>query len=271
MTNQFFIETIGMKISKSDKEKFIKLINFDKIWSIIPARSGSTRVKNKNLQKINGKELLLFSISLSKSITCISQTFISTDSKRIANVSMKYGAKSPFLRPKKISGKYSSDISYVIDFLKQVALHENHLPYLIIQLRPTTPFRNKAIVEKAIKVFENNYKKYDSLRSSNLLTHPPEKTYRIKQNRYVDINMNNLNSELSNKPSQLFKPTYRPNGYVDIIKTEHVINFGNLYGNKIYPFVTSETIEIDTLLDLNYARIDNSRDKLKLINKMIIK
>ena len=254
-----------MKISKLNKSKYLSSIDFSKIWSLIPARSGSLRIKNKNLQQINNKELILFSIAISKKLKDIDETFISTDSRIIKSKSLKYGAKCPFLRPMKISGKNSTDTSYIAHFLNEIFKYYGYLPYLIIQLRPTTPFRDKKIMEKAIKSFRKNYNFYDSLRSSNILSHPPEKIYRILNNKYVDINLKSLNTEFSNKPSGTFKSAYKPNGYIDIIKTEYFIKYEKIYGRNICPFITDQTIEIDSPKDLEYAKIDQSKEKLSLI------
>ena len=83
------------------------------ILAIIPARGGSKGIKNKNIINLNGKPLIYFSIKqvlLSKMIT---DFIVSTDSKKIANISKKYLAPVPFLRPKNISG----DKSLIIDTL----------------------------------------------------------------------------------------------------------------------------------------------------------
>jgi len=270
MINQYFLKQIGMKISKSNQKYLISLIDKKLIWAIIPARVGSLRVKNKNLQKINNIELYLYSLGLSKKIKSINSTFISTNCLKIANQSLRYGGICPFLRPNKISGKNSTDTSYISHFINNIINTYEKLPNLIIQLRPTTPFRNVAIIENAISKFMKNYKKYDSLRSSNLISHPPEKIYRIKNNKYVNINLKKLNTEYSNKPAQYFKPTYKPNGYIDIIKTEYFIKNTKIYGDNIMPFITPEPIEIDTYSDLQRAKTDNSVEKkkiIKIINK----
>ena len=71
------------------------------ITILIPARSGSTRVKNKNLQKIGGISLLEKKIKICKSLK-IGKVVVSTNSKKIAKLSSNAGAEIPFLRPKNI-------------------------------------------------------------------------------------------------------------------------------------------------------------------------
>ena len=87
------------------------------ITILIPARSGSTRVKNKNLQKIGGISLLEKKIKICKSLK-IGKVVVSTNSKKIANLSSNAGAEIPFLRPKKYSTAKASTASTVLHYLR---------------------------------------------------------------------------------------------------------------------------------------------------------
>ena len=85
----------------------------NEILTIIPARSGSKGVKNKNIKLINGKPLIYWTIKEAKK-SKLSQIIVSTDSKKILRISKKFGADVPFLRPKKIS----KDNTEMTDVLK---------------------------------------------------------------------------------------------------------------------------------------------------------
>ena len=84
-----------------------------KIIAIIPCRSGSKGVKDKNIIKLFGKPLIYYSILFAKSCSFIDRTIVSTDSKKYAKIAKKFGAEVPFLRPKKISGDSSLDIDFL--------------------------------------------------------------------------------------------------------------------------------------------------------------
>tara|TARA_Y100000389_G_C17453730_1_gene516587 strand:- start:1943 stop:2233 length:291 start_codon:yes stop_codon:yes gene_type:complete len=84
---------------------------------LIPARSGSTRVKNKNLQKIGNVSLLERKIKICKSIK-IGKVVVSTNSKKIAKLSVNNGAEIPFLRPKKYSTAKASTVSTILHYLR---------------------------------------------------------------------------------------------------------------------------------------------------------
>ena len=93
-----------------------------KILAIIPARSGSKRIKNKNIRKFKGKPLLAHSIIHSNKSKYIQRTIVSTDSPKYAKIAKKYGAEVPFLRPKKISKDRSTDLQcfkHCINFFKK--------------------------------------------------------------------------------------------------------------------------------------------------------
>ena len=70
---------------------------------IIPARSGSKRIKNKNIKKFNGKPIIFYSIESAKKSKLFNKIHVSTDSRKISNIIKKKGIKVDFLRPKKIS------------------------------------------------------------------------------------------------------------------------------------------------------------------------
>ena len=131
---------------------------------IIPARSGSKQIKNKNLVKINKHPLISYSIAAAHKIKVNKKIiFCSTDSKKIKNIAASYGATIPFLRPKKISGNKSRDLEFVnhslINFFKN-----NKIFKFGLILRPTSPIRKVSSLNFAYKKFKNNLK-MDSMRA----------------------------------------------------------------------------------------------------------
>ena len=89
------------------------------ILGIIPARSNSKGIKNKNIKIINGKELIYYTIKRAKESKLISHLVSSTNSKKYRKIFNKYGIWTPKLRPK----RFSSDTSNIIDTL----IHETKL------------------------------------------------------------------------------------------------------------------------------------------------
>ena len=72
--------------------------------AIIPARKGSKRIKNKNIKLFFGKPIIYWSIKAAKDSKLFDKIIVSTDCKIIANIANKFGAETPFVRPKNLSG-----------------------------------------------------------------------------------------------------------------------------------------------------------------------
>ncbi len=87
-----------------------------KFLCIIPARSGSKGIKDKNIKKLNGIPLIGWTIKDCLKIRNFDKIIVSTDSIKYAKIAMSYGAEVPFLRSKKNSKDRSEDI----DFLKEI-------------------------------------------------------------------------------------------------------------------------------------------------------
>ena len=90
-----------------------------KLIALIPARSGSERIKNKNLLKLRGKTLLKIAVENALKSKIFEKIIVSTDSKKYAHLAKKYGADVPFLRPKKLASATSTDYDWVLYTLKK--------------------------------------------------------------------------------------------------------------------------------------------------------
>jgi len=221
-----------------------------KIVAIIPARAGSTSIKNKNLIKIKNKPLISFPIIAAKKSKLINRVIVSTDSTRIKKVALKYGAEVPFLRPKKISGFLSRDIEYLKHCIKLLK-KEKYTPDLIVLLRPTTPFREIKIIDEAIRLMIK--KKADSLRSVSVAKETPFKMWRKKGKLITPIfGIKNINK--TNYPRQKLEKFYWQNGYIDIIKPETIKKYGNELGKKILFYeIKTNIFEIDYKYQLKFV------------------
>src|SRR3989344_4048865 len=123
----------------------------EKVLALIPARGGSKSIPRKNIVNLGGFPLIAYSIAAAKLAQRIDRIIVSTDSQEIAEVSKKYGAETPFMRP----AEYANDTSPAIEFfqhtLKWFAENENYEPDYMVQLFPTTPLRDPTLVNQAIE------------------------------------------------------------------------------------------------------------------------
>lgn len=221
------------------------------VVALIPARSGSKGVVDKNIKLLNGKPLINHAIDSGKNSKLIDDVFISTDSKNYANLALDAGAKAPFLRPEEISRDNSTDLECFEHFINFFKESDMKLPEFIVHLRPTTPVRNTKIIDSAIDFFCNNHKKYSSLRSVHEMPESAFKFCTIESNMLKSIGTQSFAMDSSNNPRQGFPKTYIPNGYVDIISVEYVMKHKLLHGDKVYGYLTPMTYEIDSLDDFN--------------------
>jgi len=231
----------------------------NEVWALIPARSGSKRIKNKNLKKINNLSLVArATINCCKSKK-IKRIFLSTDSIKISREGKKYGAEVPFLRSKKNSNDKSNDFDVIREFLIKINILEKKIPIHLIYIRPTTPIREIKIINKAIKQFKS-LKNYDSLISVHEMNEPVHKKFFIKGKKLKPI-LKSMTLDQANNPRQDFAKSYTANGYLDIINTKNIIFKKNYLGKSSFPFVTKNSIDIDDKLDLEIVKL--------LINKNI--
>ena len=126
------------------------------LLSIIPARSGSTEVKNKNIRSLGGKPLLYYTIKESLRSN-VSRTIVSTDDVKIANMAKKFGAEVPFLRPKKFATSTSPSILTVLHCLSYLRKKESYMADYVIFLQPTSPFRKFTDINNGLdKILRQN-------------------------------------------------------------------------------------------------------------------
>jgi CMP-N-acetylneuraminic acid synthetase len=218
-----------------------------KIISIIPARSNSKRVKNKNIINFRNKPLMAHTILHSIQSKYINRTIVSTDSQAYANIAKSYGAEILFLRPKNISRDNSTDLqcfNHCLNFLK---IKENYIPDIIVHLRPTYPIRSKGLIDSCIRKLLSK-KKYHLLKTICKSEIPIEKMWYMRKNKeiYNPITKNTLKHSL---PDQSLNQSYCQNGSVDVIRIKY-FSLKQKKKNKILGFLMKENFDINTYYDV---------------------
>lgn len=144
--------------------------------ALIPARSGSKRIKDKNIKLLKGHPLIAYTIRSALDSKVFDQVVCVTDSKKYKKIAEKYGAYVPFLRPKKISSEKSPDIEWVNWIMKKISKESYYHIFSI--LRPTNPLRDENVIKKAFKKFISI--KCHSLRAVSPCKQHPYKMWKIK-------------------------------------------------------------------------------------------
>jgi CMP-N-acetylneuraminic acid synthetase len=232
-----------------------------RILCIIPARSGSKGIPDKNIKILNNKPLLCHSIEQAQKskyfINKQMRVIVSTDSPNYAKIAKDNGAEIPILRPVEIAGDLSTDYEFIKHMVDHLVESEKYYPDIILQLRPTQPIRKVDDIDKCLDIFIEKYEEFDSLRTVVPFEKSPIKMYKIEDNNLLPffpflVLEDKIMFEPFNQPRQLLPQSFLHNGYIDILKAS-ILETGGISGNKIYPYIMNkeDTIDIDTLEDWN--------------------
>jgi CMP-N-acetylneuraminic acid synthetase len=124
-------------------------------YALIPARSGSKGVPNKNIREIAGHPLLAYSIAFAKKVR-FERIIVSTDSPLYRDIAISYGADCPYLRGATASGDTSMEEQIIEDLAENLPRFGIPPPDIWARLKPTCPFRTVRSVEAAIAALEND-------------------------------------------------------------------------------------------------------------------
>ena len=231
-----------------------------KAVALIPARSGSKRIKNKNILKLKGHPLLAYTIRTAINCKLFDKVVCVTDSKKYAKIAKKYGAEIPLLRPKNISHEKSPDIKWVTWIMKKLNKKNKYDIFSI--LRPTSPLRTVKTIKSAWKKFLK-YENYDSLRAVEKCKQHPGKMWIIKK-RAMKPFLKNKKVKIPYHSRQYIDlpEIYVQNASLEIAWTK-ILNRKepSIAGNKIIPFISKGKEGFDI----------NNKDDLLLIRELIKK
>jgi len=125
-----------------------------KIVCIIPARGGSKGLPGKNIKMFLDKPLIVHTIEQAKRSGLIDRVIVSTDDKKIANISKKYGAEAPFMRPKYLAKDKSSTMGVLLHAIEWLEQDDYSFDILIL-LHATAPLRSVEDINNSIKLLFN--------------------------------------------------------------------------------------------------------------------
>lgn len=232
-----------------------------KIIAIIPARSGSKGIINKNIEKIGNKTLIQRAIDFSLSISEINYTILSTDSEEYyKNIKKKKKLFFNGLRPKYLSNSKSSTIETVIYEIKKFEKLTNIDVDFVVILPPTSPFRSISDIKEGIKKLID--KKLSSVVSVYKLKRKPLSILEKKNNKLKPI-IRSKKYSFSNR--QEMKNLYHINSNFTILNKKDFLKKKNIILNPCGEIIQDEikSINIDSKLDLDLSRFIFKRYKVK--------
>lgn len=223
-----------------------------KILFVITARGGSKGVPRKNLKKIEGIPLVAYKVIAAQKCQYEKRVIVSTDDEEIAEVSRKYGAEVPFMRPAELSTDSASSADVVLHTMNWVSENLKETFDYVCLLEPSSPFASYKDLDKALRLIEE--KDADTLLGmkeadiSTTFIHSLDKDGKLSQFYYAI-------KELKSIRRQDQKKEYTMNGCMYIAKWEYFMKNRLFHSENSIPYIMSEesSIEIDTMLNYEVA------------------
>lgn len=221
-----------------------------KTLCVIPARGGSKGVPHKNIRKLGGKPLIVWSVDVALQAPIITDVVVSTDDKEIARIAKEAGAIVPFMRPADLATDNSPTIPVLQHALLEMEKLRNTSYDAVLLLEPTSPLRTSKDVESAIRLFYTS--DCDSVISVYKLTH----THPIQIKKIVDDKLVPFSfDETEGIRRQDLKPdAYVRNGALYVTGKETLLA-GSIRGNSCCPYIMPQerSVNIDDELDFIIA------------------
>ena len=207
--------------------------------AILPIRSGSQRVKHKNITLINGKPLYIYIVETLKKVKQIDKIIINTDYKIIHNAFADDEHVEVMNRDKDLRG--NCNINLVID--QVLKLYDCKY---ILQTHATNPFIRSNTLDDAIENFFKYNKNYDSLFSVTKV-----------QKRFWSSDSKPVNHIFHSEPTtQSLDPFYEENSCIYIFSKESFQKIKNRIGTKpmMYEIPKNEAWDIDDKEDMKIVK-----------------
>lgn len=218
--------------------------------AIIPARSGSKGLKDKNIKELCGKPLMTYTIETAIKSKQFDVIHLSTDSDVYANIAKAYGADVPFLRKVELASDTSTiwdTVRDVLDKYKKIGKEFD----TITLLQPTSPLREANDIIKCFQMLKNK-EKGEAIISVCEMEHSP-----LICNQLDDTGSMKdfIKKEVVMLQRQSLPKYYRINGAIYLLKIDVLKKYQTIYDSEVYAYIMSQerSIDIDSLLDFKIA------------------
>lgn len=228
------------------------------VLALIPARGGSKSIPRKNIINFAGYPLIAYSIAAGLAAETVDRVIVSTDDDEIAAISRQYGAETPFTRPDEHAQDNTPDLPVFRHALEWLAEAEGYHPDIVVQLRPTSPFRRVRHIDEAVyRLIERP--DADAVRTICIPFQNPFKMWRINPDGFMDpigIDLG-IPREPYNQPRQALPEVYWQTGYVDAAWADTILTKDSMTGDAILPLIIdpSEWVDIDSPDDWRRAEM----------------
>jgi len=195
--------------------------------ALIPARSGSVRIPDKNIYNIGGHPLIAYAIISAINSNIFDQVIVSTDSKEYADIATYYGAKVPAIRPFSISQKESPDCEWIKWILNNIECNHNDLACI---LRPTSPFRTSNTIKRAHYAFIDS--DADTLRAVKPVSEHPGKMWVRQQDSIIPLIPLSISGvPMHSNQTNLLFDVFIQDASIEIFTIKNFIKSGSITGS----------------------------------------
>jgi len=221
-----------------------------KILCTICARGNSQGLKNKNIKKINGKPLIWYTIEHAKKSNIFNEILVSSDSKKILEISKTCGIKNILRRPRKFSSNKAGKLDAIKHALLELEKIKNKKFDVIVDLDVTSHLRKVSDILDALKLFK---KKNATVVTSGSVS---------KKSPYFNqvIKRPNSSIELVKKKNLFLRRqdvplTFDLNASIYVYSRNHILRSNSIFSRKTYLYLMPEnrSVDIDNLDDFKYV------------------
>jgi len=231
------------------------------ILGLIPARGGSKGLPRKNIKPLLGKPLISWTIEQALASKYLDRIIASTDDKGIADISKKYRAEVPFIRPKELAEDNTKGIDVVLHAVDWLKENDKRRQYdLIMLLQPTSPLRATEDIDKVIELLF--LKKAKAIVSVCEVDHHPLWVNTLPEDGCMK---DFIRKEIMNKNRQELPVFYRLNGAIYLAYCNYLKQCKSFMGKETFAYIMPKerSIDIDNKIDFELA--ENMLKKLQNI------
>lgn len=214
---------------------------FPHVLVIVPARSGSKGIKDKNILSFRGKPLLAHAIDYAKMSSSVSNILVSTDSEEYRRVAEFHGASVLGLRPKHLSGDLVEDFpvcDYEVNEYEKVS---GNTVDFVVWLRPTSPVRPPNLIEDSMELLRM-HPTADSVRAVVETSEHHWRQWGLEGPFIRPIE--SAVREPFNLPRQSLPKTYFQSGHIEVLRRD-TLKLGSISGRKLLPILISRSFDLD--------------------------
>ncbi len=214
---------------------------------IIPAKSNSSRIKNKNFKKFLGKPIIKYSYQVAKKSKIFDKIHISTESNKVKNFLKKNNIRIDFLRKKNLA-RYDVGLFDVYKFVFNEYKKRGLKFDEVWSLLPCSPLIE---VSDILKLKNKIFKKELQMPIITVCKYPAPIEWAFTMNKQKKLFPKNKKKQ--NIPSQKLKNTYYDVGVLSVFSS---INFNSNKKNfsfNGYELAPQKSVDIDEMQDWFFA------------------